>query len=179
MPADDEANAFAALGILWQADFLNGEAAGKLKTEAAKHAQLVFDHNPRHPGAAHYIIHATDAPATAQLGLRAALEYSRIAPDAEHALHMPSHIFLPLGMWNELVTANERAWKASRADAARQKSDDPWSFYDFHSLNWLQDAYLQEGRWKEARALIGTARNLTAGMSGHIKPAEDPDDARA
>jgi len=173
MPTDPEAHAFAALGIIWEALYLEGEAAAKLKTEAARHAQYVFDRNPLHPGAAHYIIHATDAPATAQQGLRAALEYSRIAPDAEHALHMPSHIFLPLGMWNELASANERAWKASRA-AAKRNHFESWAS-DWHSLNWLQYAYLQQGRWKAARALVDTARRLTSGMRGKVKPADDPD----
>ena len=173
MPTDPEAHAFAALGILWQARHQEGEAAANLNLEAIKHAQYVFDRNPLHPGAAHYIIHASDAPATAQRGLRAALEYSRIAPDAEHALHMPSHIFLPLGMWNELATANERAWKASRASVARHNGQQ-WE-NDWHSLNWLQYAYLQQGRWKAARALIDTARLLTSGMSGKVKPADDPD----
>lgn len=173
MPTDPEAHAFAALGIIWQALDAEGPAAEKLNAEAAKHAQYVFDRNPLHPGAAHYIIHASDAPATARRGLRAALEYSRIAPDAEHALHMPSHIFLPLGMWDELASANERAWKASRASAARNKLE-PWAS-DWHSLNWLQYAYLQQGRWKAARTLIDTARLLTSGMKGKVKPADDPD----
>jgi len=177
MPTDPEAHAFAALGIIWEALYVDGEAAAKLETEAARHAQYVFDRNPLHPGAAHYIIHATDAPATAQQGLRAALEYSRIAPDAEHALHMPSHIFLPLGMWNELASANERAWTASRA-AVRRNHLEPWA-NDWHSLNWLQYAYLQQGRWKAARALVDTARRLTSGMRGKVKPADDPDAALA
>ncbi|MFN2602903.1 MAG: tol-pal system YbgF family protein [Gemmatimonadaceae bacterium] len=173
MPTDLEAHAFASLGILWQSQFVEGDAAQRLKVEAAKQAQYVFDRNPLHPGAAHYIIHATDAPATARLGLRAALEYSRIAPDAEHAVHMPSHIFLPLGMWDELVIANERAWKASRAAAARQGFQ-PWGS-DWHGLNWLQYGYLQQGRWKAARALIDTARRLTKGIGDKVKPADDPD----
>jgi Flp pilus assembly protein TadD len=177
MPTDLEAHAFASLGILWQELFAEGDAAQRLRVEAANHAQYVFDRNPLHPGAAHYIIHATDAPATARLGLRAALEYSRIAPDAEHALHMPSHIFLPLGMWDEIVSSNERAWKASRAAASRQKLE-PWQ-NDWHGLNWLQYAYLQQGRWKAARALIDTARRLTSGMNGKVKPADDPDAALA
>lgn len=177
MPTDPEAHAFAALGIIWQALDAEGPAAGKLKAEAANHAQYVFDRNPLHPGAAHYIIHASDAPATARRGLRAALEYSRIAPDAEHALHMPSHIFLPLGMWDELASANERAWKASRASATRNKLE-PWTS-DWHSLNWLQYAYLQQGRWKAARALIDTARLLTSAMKDKVKPADDPDAALA
>jgi tetratricopeptide (TPR) repeat protein len=173
MPTDQEANAFAALGILWEADFVQGENASKLKAEAIKHAQYVFDRNPLHPGAAHYIIHASDSPAMASQGLKAAREYSRIAPDAEHALHMPSHIFLPLGMWDDLMTSNRRSWAASRAEEKRKNL--PGWYNDFHSLNWLQYAYLQTGRWKDAAALIDTAKTLTAGMRGKVAPSDDPD----
>ena len=175
MPADPEARAFAALGIIWQASSLRGSNADSLNREAVAHAQFVFDRNPQHPGAAHYIIHASDAPAAAKRGLKAAREYSRIAPDAEHALHMPSHIFLPLGLWDDMVQSNERAWRASRAETAKLKL--PASENDWHSLNWLQYAYLQLGRWKDARALIDTARTLTRGVSEKIAPAQNPDGA--
>lgn len=173
MPSDPEGHAFAALAILWEASDLSDEAADALKREAVQHAQFVFDRNPEHPGAAHYIIHASDAPAAAQRGLKAAREYSRIAPDAEHALHMPSHIFLPLGLWDDMVQSNERAWKASRADVASHNA--PEWYNDWHSLNWLQYAYLQLGRWKDARALIDTARTLTRGARTIANPATDPD----
>ena len=173
MPTDLEARAFAALGIIWEAYFVGGEAADSLNREAVRNAQYVFDRNPQHPGAAHYIIHASDSPAGAARGLKAAREYSRIAPDAEHALHMPSHIFLPLGLWDDMVSSNERAWKASRAYVATHHS--PLWENDWHSLNWLQYAYLQQGRWKDARALIDTARALTSGASGKVTAAEDPD----
>jgi len=175
MSADHEARAFAALAIIWQAFYLRGASADSLNREAVGHAQFVFDRNPQHPGAAHYIIHASDAPAAAQRGLKAAREYSRIAPDAEHALHMPSHIFLPLGLWDDMVQSNERAWRASRAETARLRL--PASENDWHSLNWLQYAYLQLGRWKDARALIDSARTLTGEMNERISPADNPDGA--
>jgi tetratricopeptide (TPR) repeat protein len=175
MPGDPEARAFAALAIIWEAFYLRGAGADSLNREAVGHAQFVFDRNPQHPGAAHYIIHASDAPAAAKRGLKAAREYSRIAPDAEHALHMPSHIFLPLGLWEDMVQSNERAWRASRAETARVEL--PASENDWHSLNWLQYAYLQLGRWKDARALIDTARKLTRSTNERISPAENPDGA--
>jgi tetratricopeptide (TPR) repeat protein len=173
MPNDPEAHAFAALGIIWQAYFLDGKAADSLNTEAVKHAQWVFDRNPQHPGAAHYIIHASDSPAGASRGLKAARAYSQIAPDASHALHMPSHIFLPLGMWEDMVPSNERAWRATREEVARH--GDPLWENDWHSLTWLQYAYLQLGRWKDARTLIDTAAALTAGVKSLKNPADDPD----
>ncbi len=173
-PTDHEARAFAALAIIWEAFQLRGAAADSLNREAVAHAQYVFDKNPRHPGAAHYIIHASDNPAGAERGLHAAREYSRIAPDAEHALHMPSHIFLPLGLWEDMVQSNERSWKASRSAIT-----DPASAWqsDWHGLNWLQYAYLQLGRWKDARALIDTARALTPSMQGRVSSKEFPDGA--
>lgn len=173
MPDDLEAHAFAALGIIWQASFVRNEAADSLNREAVQHAQFVFDRNPQHPGAAHYIIHASDSPAGAARGLKAARAYSKIAPDASHALHMPSHIFLPLGMWDDLVLSNERAWKATRSELAETGA--PLWENDWHSLNWLQYAYLQLGRWKDAHALIDTARALTADVGGLKNPADDPD----
>jgi tetratricopeptide (TPR) repeat protein len=177
MPSDHEAHAFAALGLIWQAFLRRGEQADSLNKKATEHAQFVFDRNPQHPGAAHYIIHASDAPAAAHRGLKAAREYSRIAPDAGHALHMPSHIFLPLGLWDDMVQSNERSWRAARAEVARLNLS-PWD-NDWHSLNWLQYAYLQQGRWKDARALIDTARALTSSMRGKVSAADNPDAAFA
>ena len=68
----------------------------------------VFERNPQHPGAAHYLIHSVDDSVHAPLGLRAADAYAKIAPDSPHAQHMTSHIYLALGMWDETVAANER-----------------------------------------------------------------------
>ena len=158
MPEDEEAHAFTSLAAIVQGFVTRDEAAAaQLNAEAAAHAQRVIDANPRHPGAAHYLIHANDSPAMAQQGLAAARVYAAIAPDAQHALHMPSHIFLPLGMWDDMAASNERSWAASRPGAGGQAA-----YRDFHSLNWLQYAYLQQGRWAAARALMDTARALTA-----------------
>ncbi|HEV2146700.1 MAG TPA: hypothetical protein VGR37_04720, partial [Longimicrobiaceae bacterium] len=159
MPGDHEAHAFAALGALWQEHHTRDPAAAAaLGAEASAHAQLVYQANPRHPGAAHYLIHAHDSPAGSREGLAAARAYATIAPDAEHALHMPSHIFHPLGMWDDMAASNERTWAASRASAA-QGGRPGWSV-SWHGLNWLQYAYLQQGRWAAARALVDTARAL-------------------
>jgi tetratricopeptide (TPR) repeat protein len=119
----------------------------------------VFRMNPQHPGAAHYLIHFVDMnPTQAQHALEFARAYDKIAPDAEHALHMPSHVYLPLGMWTEVVAANERAWAASRREvSARQArpTENSW-----HALDWLQYSYLQLGRLNDARALVDSANNI-------------------
>jgi hypothetical protein len=160
-PDDHEAQAFAAIAVMLTGAELPVARRAETNAEAAGYAQRVFDANPQHPGAAHYIIHAWDAPSTAERGLAAARAYDKIAPDADHALHMPSHIFLQLGLWGDVVASNERAWAASRASVARagrSPADNSW-----HSLAWLQYAYLQQGRRAAARALVDTARALLAG----------------
>ncbi|HEX9106851.1 MAG TPA: hypothetical protein VF832_06480, partial [Longimicrobiales bacterium] len=108
------------------------------------------------------LIHVTDRdPAFASRALPAARAYARIAPESEHALHMPSHVFLPLGLWDDVSSANERSWSASRRwVAAHQRSGGD---LDFHSLSWLEYAYLQEGRWRAARALLDSTRAVLAG----------------
>jgi hypothetical protein len=105
-PDDDEARAFWSLAILG----LSGTTrVVPSYMRGAAIAQEVFERNPDHPGAAHYLIHSFDDPTHAPLGLPAARAYSRIAPDAAHAQHMTTHIFLALGMWDDVVSQNEIA----------------------------------------------------------------------
>ena len=89
--------------------------------QAAAIAQGIFQRNPKHPGAAHYIIHSFDDPDHAILSLTAAREYSKIAPSAAHALHMPSHIFVQLGMWDDVIASNVVAYKAAGRSRGRQE----------------------------------------------------------
>lgn len=172
-PGHPEAAVFTALAVMTEGYTTPGPAGDSLLAEAAGYAQPIFAANPRHPGAAHYLIHAWDRPATAARGLAAARAYDGIAPDAEHALHMPSHIYYQLGMWPEMARSNERAWPASRAPGR----DGTPGGGSPHSLEWLQYAYLQQGRLPEARALIDTARRLYP--AGQFDPAVDPDAAHA
>ncbi|HMG70444.1 MAG TPA: hypothetical protein VK544_04965 [Gemmatimonadaceae bacterium] len=161
-PTDLEASAFAALASLGVWAQL-GRTSGAVEVDnAIRYARRVFASNPRHPGASHYLIHAYDDPARAEQGLPFAREYAQIAPDAEHAVHMPSHIFLQLGLWDDVVASNERAWAASRAWVARNKLQNTEN--DFHSLTWLQYAYIQQGRYAAARGLIDTLRVLFDGV---------------
>ena len=119
----------------------------------------------KHPGAAHYIIHSFDDPDHAILSLTAARAYSKIAPSAAHALHMPSHIFVQLGMWDDVVASNIVAYKAA-VDLADAKNL-PRGREDFHTLSWLQYAYLQQGKFDEAQKCVDQA-----------KAVADKDDAR-
>jgi tetratricopeptide (TPR) repeat protein len=106
-PDDVDAAAFYALALLGTGEGVRDE---RVYMQAAGILIPLFYKYPHHPGVAHYLIHACDDPVHAPLALPAARAYSRIAPGAPHAQHMTSHIYLALGMWNEVVTANEGAW---------------------------------------------------------------------
>ncbi len=151
-PDDLDAQAFHALATLGTShdgrDF-------RTYMRAAAIVEDVFDKNPQHPGAAHYLIHSYDDPVHAPLGLRPARVYAEIAPDAAHALHMPSHIFTALGMWDRSVELNQRSWQAS---VDRMKAKDlPISARSYHALWWLAYGQQQQGRYEAARATLGTA----------------------
>jgi tetratricopeptide (TPR) repeat protein len=119
---------------------------------AAAVAEEVFAKNPQHPGAIHYLIHAYDDPVHAPLGLRAARAYAQVAGSASHAQHMPSHIFFALGMWDDAVSANIRS--VAVADERVKRKGLGVDQRGYHALQWLEYAYLQEGRDAEARAVI-------------------------
>jgi len=153
-PADDEIACLYALSLLGTARA--GEKSTRNSMQAAAIVQDIFQRHPQHPGAAHYIIHAFDDPDHAILGLPAARAYSRIAPSAAHALHMPSHIFVQLGLWDDVVASNVVAYKAAN-DLADLKNL-PRGREDFHTLSWLQYAYLQQGKFDEADKAVATAK---------------------
>jgi tetratricopeptide (TPR) repeat protein len=152
-PADPEAQAFHALAILGTLD--HGPSDERKQIRAAAILESLLPAHPSHPGVLHYMIHAYDDPLHAPLGLRAATTYARVAPAAHHALHMPSHIFLQLGMWAEAAKSNEQSYAASVAWVEREKLEA--SKRDLHSLTWLQYIYLQQGRVDEAKALFAKA----------------------
>ena len=148
-PDDLDAAAFYALAILGTAH--DGRDFG-IYMDAAAVAEEVFAANPEHPGAAHYLIHAYDDPIHAPLGLRPARVYDAIAPAASHALHMPSHIYFALGMWDEGAAMNVRSYEAAktRTDARGE----PLNGHGWHALRWLHYAYLQQGRIADADAIL-------------------------
>ncbi len=148
-PEDLDAAAFYSLSLLGMA---GGGKGYRLQAKAGAIALEVYQKNPNHPGAAHYIIHAFDDPDHAILALSAARRYASIAPEAHHARHMPSHIFLQLGMWPEAAASNEAAWESS--DAWMKRKNLSLSVRDYHSLHWLEYAYLQQGRYDDAEKLL-------------------------
>jgi len=147
-PDDPDAAAFYALALLGTA---HGGRDFAIYMRAAAVVEPVFRDHPRHPGAAHYLIHSYDDPIHAPLGLRAARAYSKIAPSAGHAQHMTSHIFVALGMWDDLVSANETAVTVVDAGrASRGLVPSACGHYNF----WLEYGYLQQGRFGKAKQLV-------------------------
>jgi tetratricopeptide (TPR) repeat protein len=157
-PDDHEASAFYALSLLGTChrgrDF-------RTYMKAAAIAEAVLEKNPEHPGALHYAIHSYDDPIHAPLGLRAARAYAKVAPAAAHALHMPSHIFVAVGMWDEAARSNEDAWKASQSRQSIESGG-------YHALWWLQYAYLQQGRFADARRVLETMEQMTAAQPSSL-----------
>ena len=139
-PADQEAKVFYAVSLL---GLHQGVRDVPTYLRAAAIAETVFRKNPNHPGAAHVLLHCYDDPIHARLGLPAALAYSKIAPDAAHPHHMTTHIFVALGMWDEVVSQNEIASGPDRA---------AWTPH--HYTHWLGYGYLQQGRDEDARRLL-------------------------
>ncbi len=142
-PQDSEAAIFYALSLIANAPLNDKTYANQKK--ATQILEPIFLQQPEHPGLAHYIIHADDNAALAQHALNAAHRYSQVAPDSPHALHMPSHVFTRLGLWDDSIASN----LASAACARKQ-----WAVGDeLHALDYLVYAYLQTGRITEARKL--------------------------
>ena len=158
-PEDLEAATFYALALLGSVQ-PDDPTAVRTRMRAAAIALEVYHKAPNHPGAAHYILHAFDDPEHAILALPAARRYADIAPAAPHAQHMPSHIFLQLGMWPEAAASNAASWNASAQWVQRHHL--PLSKRDYHSLHWWLYTVLQQGRYQQADGLLTLMRQSLA-----------------
>lgn len=146
-PKDREAAIFYALSLLG-----SGPEDDPTQTNARKAVAILnklFEQDPGHPGIAHYIIHACDNPEMANLGLAAARKYASIAPSSAHAVHMPSHIFARLGLWQDDIASNEAALRAAEKMGAMHLHV---MHHKMHSLDFLESAYLQVGNSQKAKA---------------------------
>jgi len=155
-PDDVNAAAFHALSLVALAE------QQKVEPQANREAAIAIleplcRKAPNNPGPAHYLIHATDTPELAPQGLEAARAYSKIAPDSSHALHMPSHIFVRLGLWQESISSNIAA-SASAAKATQEHRSAP--HYQFHALDFLNYSYLQSGQESKARDMVKELENV-------------------
>lgn len=161
-PQDPNAAGFYALSLVNLADYQN--ATANLK-KAIAILQPMFSKYPDNPGLAHYLIHATDTPELAPQGLAAARAYAKIAPDSAHALHMPSHIFTRLGLWQESMASN----LASAAAAAKAtKAHEADASYETHAMDFLDYAYLQAGQEAKARDLVAERKNVPGSTADGI-----------
>ncbi|MGH9505210.1 MAG: hypothetical protein ACRD20_20345 [Terriglobales bacterium] len=158
---DLEAQVFYALALLATASPM--DATHAKQKQAVELLEPLYRAHPRHPGIPHYLIHATDNSELAAKGLSAARDYSRIAPSAPHALHMPSHIFTRLGLWDDSIASNLAAW-----DAAHQQGD---SGEELHSMDYLVYAYLQSGQDEKAAQVIEQLKAMPRLEMGDFKVA--------
>ncbi len=159
-PDDVDATAFYALALLGTS---HGGRDIPTYMKAAALLEEVFPTHPHHPGVLHYMIHSYDDPAHAPLGMRAARLYGAIASGAPHAVHMTSHIFIALGMWDEVIAANDAAIRAVNARAAAGAP--PYACG--HYPEWLVYGYLQERRFTEAEAAISLCRARAIAKLSH------------
>ena len=153
-PPDNEAKIFYALALLSMAS--PSDRGRSNQKRAATILEPVFRQYPQHPGTAHYLIHAYDNPEMAKMGLPAARAYAQIAPSAPHALHMPSHIFTLLGLWRDSIESNRAARAAAHRDGDIGE--------ELHAMDYLEYAYLQAGKYEEAKRLLGELDGMKAGL---------------
>jgi len=152
-PDDFEAQTFYAFAILAAGYASPTDTTLAKQLQAAALLEKLWKKNRNHPGVVHYLIHSYDYPALAERGLAAARSYGSIAPWVPHALHMPSHIFTRLGMWEESVAANRSSADASRAYAAMRHRD-ATEAEELHALDYTVYSYLQEGQDAKAKEIV-------------------------
>ena len=153
-PEDEEVVVFAALARMSAGRVERGftwDNAAFVEPLAAV-LEEVYERRPEHPGVVHYLIHVYDSRTFASRGVDLARVYARIAPASSHALHMPSHIFRWLGMWAEMAASNEDSYATTVQ--WQERTGRPLHKRDFHSIDWLLDAYLKLGRLQDARRLL-------------------------
>lgn len=168
-PKHQEIAAFYALSLIWATEEY-GDGSDDLRL-AASVADGIIKDNPLHPGALHYKIHALDGPVSAKDALDAADAYAKVAPDAAHALHMPSHIYLATGQWTGVVNSNQKSYDASVKRMIKKELSDGARGY--HSLAWLHYGLLQQGRYDEAKKILNdmltyVPKDPTKGARGYL-----------
>jgi hypothetical protein len=159
LPGDDEVQVFYALALIATAPPTDRLHANQKR--AAAILEPIYHRRPDHPGVAHYLIHAYDSTELASLGLPAARAYAKIAPSAPHALHMPSHIFTRLGLWEDSIRSNEAARRV-----AHEQGD---IGEELHAMDYLTYAYLQRGRTADAERVVEQLRAMGSLLGNDFK----------
>jgi tetratricopeptide (TPR) repeat protein len=162
-PDDLEAGTFYALSLLGSASPTDTSLSAEKKAVAVLNP--IFAKEPEHPGVAHYIIHSCDSPQLASLGLNAARRYAAIAPSSAHAVHMPSHIFARLGLWQEDIQANIKSVSLAHPSGQMYMHG-----HELHAMDFLIYAYLQTGQDQKAKEVLEEAKQIFA------MPPTDNDD---
>ncbi len=162
-PDDVNAGAFYALSLIT----LQGKKADQdaNRKQAIDILDKLMAVAPDNPGVLHYLIHSADTPELAPQGLEAARRYAKIAPDSSHALHMPSHIFVRLGLWQEAIDSNIAA-EAAAAQATQEGKAD--ATYQFHAMDFLNYVYLQSGQAAKAQAILGELKSVPGATPDEI-----------
>jgi len=158
-PDDFEVQTFYAFAVLATGYAMPDDTTLSKQLEAAGIFEKLWKQNANHPGVAHYLIHSYDYPQFAERGLTAAQTYDSIAPWVPHALHMPSHIFTRLGMWDESIAANHASAEASHAYAATRHRD-ATEAEELHALDYMAYSYLQEAQDAEAKKILDVAAKV-------------------
>jgi tetratricopeptide (TPR) repeat protein len=158
-PNDFEVETFYAFAVLADGYATPTDTTLSKQLEAATLLEKLWKQNPNHPGVVHYLIHCYDYPALAERGLAAAQSYGSIAPWVPHALHMPSHIFTRLGMWDESIASNRSSAEASRSYAAMRHRD-ATEAEELHALDYLAYSYLQEAEDAKAKEVVDLAAKV-------------------
>ncbi|MFZ1806335.1 MAG: hypothetical protein WAU36_03890 [Cyclobacteriaceae bacterium] len=156
-PKSQEAAAFYALSLLGSVPVGRDE---DIYEKGAVIAKGILEENPNHPGALHYLIHSYDDPQHASAAVEAANRYMQVASAAGHALHMPSHIYVAMGMWDDVVRSNEQSYEASVVRMKEKNLNNDARGY--HALQWLVYGYLQQGRMEEARQIVHDMAQYTS-----------------
>ncbi len=166
VPGDVEVGSFYALSLVALAYQEDAPKGLELRQKAIAVLNPLFEKNPGHPGVAHYLIHAADEQSLAPQGLAAARRYAAIAPDSSHAIHMPSHIFVRLGMWQDSITSNIAAQAAGARAAAAHQAE---SHYQTHAMDFLNYSYLQIGQVAKAQAVIMDEHHVVGATDKSMK----------
>lgn len=160
-PGNDEVASFYSLA-------LNGwGTTGMLKNvlaDAGKIALEILERSPKHPGALHYLIHAYDNPDYAALALTTADKYAIVAKDAGHAVHMPAHTYLALGLWEKVISSNEVSWAAEQKRKERKNLNN--DALGYHAFHWLQYGYLQKKNKEKARSMVDSMQKYCNQLPG-------------
>lgn len=155
---DREASIFYALSLLGTA--LATDKTYENQKKAAAILNRILPSEPEHPGIAHYVIHSFDYPQLATLALPAARSYAKIAPSSPHALHMPSHIFIRLGLWDESIQSNIASATSAKNHVAKTHPD-RGAFDQLHAMDYLEYAYLQLAQDAKAKRVVDELKGIT------------------